>query len=318
MIKNRWLVSLGCALCFSVAAQAAEPPLRILVPFAPGGGVDSLTRLIARQLEQSLDRQVIVENRPGGNGVVATNVVARAEPDGNTLIMVGMSHAVNPILVEKLPYDTKQDLTAVTMVATSPLVLVTSLDKPYNDVGELLAYARENPGAVAYGSGGNGSSAHMAGVMLASVTGIDIEHIAYQGTAAAYPDLVSGRLPLLIDNTVIPLRMRSDNKIKILGATTAQRSQLLSDIPTLQEQGVKDFDVGAWFGVVAPGGSPDAVLARLADAINATLETEQVQEAFKTQGLEAAGTSPAEFAAFVDAEIDRWSAVMAPPSNASR
>lgn len=303
-----------CTLQSVAWAQPAGEPLRILVPLAAGGGVDAITRIIARELEGQLHRPVVVENRTGGNGVVATTAVARAKPDGNTLIMVGMSHAVNPSLVDKLPYDTARDLAEVTMVATSPLVLLTHAQAPYKNVAELIAYARKNPGAVTYGIGGTGSSSHMAGLMFSAAAGITMEPVAYQGTAVAYPDLISGRLPLLIDNSVIPVRMENEGKVRLLAVTTPKRSTALPRTPTLAESGLAGYDVGAWFGVVAPGGTPAATLAQLAQAINATLKSEQVREAFKAQGMEPVGSTPAEFSRLVDVEIQRWAQVVKPPA----
>lgn len=300
------------------AAQAAEfpgKPLRFIVPYPPGGPLDTMARLLAEKVRASLGQPVIVENKAGAGGNIGADLIARAAPDGYTLGMAAVAtHAINPWLFSNLPYDPVKDFAPVTIVASVPNVLVINLAfAEKNDIktlGDLIAYAKKNPGKMNYGSGGNGSAGHLSGELLKARAGISVEHIPYQGAAPAQLALLSGQSDFMFDNLAAAAPLIKDGKVKALAVTTAKRSSLLADVPTVQESGVQGFDLGTWFGVVTTGGAPADVVAKLNKAYSEALNQPDVRERLLTMGSEATPMSPQAFADFVKSEKDKYQEIV--------
>ncbi|MBK8062709.1 MAG: tripartite tricarboxylate transporter substrate binding protein [Betaproteobacteria bacterium] len=313
--KRKLIVGAVAALFTAVAApawaQAGFPskPITFIVPFAPGGATDLMTRLIAQKMAASLGQSVVVENRPGANAIVGTNAVAKAAPDGHTLVMCAFGHATNPYLVAKLPYDTLKDIAPVSLAVTGPHMLAVNPGVPAANLKELIAYGKANPGKLNFASGGIGSSQHFSGELFKSMAGIDMTHIAYKGTAPAFADLISGNVSLIFDNLVLPLQNVKSGKLKALAVTGKQRSPLAPDVPTVSET-IPGFESGIWHGVLTTGGTPKAVVDRLAAEVNKALAAPDLRENFQKQGLDPVGTTPEQFDQFIRAEMAKWSKII--------
>jgi len=314
------LAGAACAAAFALPAQAQQAgfpakPLRFVVPYPPGGPLDSMARLLAEKVRASLGQPVIVENKAGAGGNIGADLIAKAAPDGYTLGMGAVAtHAINPWLFANLPYDPIKDFAPVTLVASVPNVLVVNLDfAARNGIGslaDLIAYARRNPGKLNYGSGGNGSAGHLSGELLKARAGIQAEHIPYQGAAPAQLALLSGQSDFMFDNLAASAPLIRDGKVKALAVTTARRSSLLADVPTVQEAGVQGFDLGTWFGVMTTGGTPPAVVDKLNKAYSEALQQPDVRERLLTMGSEAVPMSAQQFADFVRAEKDKYQEIV--------
>ncbi|MDQ8033557.1 MAG: tripartite tricarboxylate transporter substrate binding protein, partial [Bordetella sp.] len=303
----------------SAPAHAADDypnkPLRFVVPYPPGGPLDTMARLLAEKVRASLGQPVIVENRGGAGGNIGADLAAKAQPDGYTLVMGAVAtHAINPFLFANLPYDPIKDFAPVTIVASVPNVLVMNNDfatkNKIGSVADLIQYAKANPGKLNYGSGGNGSAGHLAGELLKARAGIAVEHIPYQGAAPAQLALLSGQSDFMFDNLAASAPLIKDGKVKALAVTTAKRSSLLADVPTLDEAGVKGFDLGTWFGVFTTGGTPAPVVEKLNKAYADALRQPDVRQRLLTMGSEAEPMTSAEFAAFVKAEKDKYQEIV--------
>lgn len=297
----------------AVAQGDAFPtkPLRFVVPYPPGGPLDSMARLLAEKVRESLGQPIIVENRSGAGGNIGADLVAKAAPDGYTLVMGAVAtHAINPWLFANLPYDPVKDFAPVTIVASVPNVLVMNLEfaekNNIQNLGDLLAYAKKNPGRLNYGSGGNGSAGHLSGELLKARAGIAAEHIPYQGAAPAQLALLSGQSDFMFDNLAAAAPLIKDGKVKALAVTTAKRSSLLADVPTVEEAGVKGFDLGTWFGVFTTGGTPADVVARLNKAYADAMRLPDVRQRLLTMGSEAEPMTADAFAAFVKQEMAKY------------
>lgn len=301
----------------AVAQGDAFPtkPLRFVVPYPPGGPLDSMARLLAEKVRESLGQPIIVENRSGAGGNIGADLVAKAAPDGYTLVMGAVAtHAINPWLFANLPYDPVKDFAPVTIVASVPNVLVMNLEfaekNGIQNLGDLLAYARKNPGRLNYGSGGNGSAGHLSGELLKARAGIAAEHIPYQGAAPAQLALLSGQSDFMFDNLAAAAPLIKDGKVKALAVTTAKRSSLLADVPTVEEAGVKGFDLGTWFGVFTTGGTPADVVARLNKAYADAMRLPDVRQRLLTMGSEAEPMTADAFAAFVKQEMAKYQEIV--------
>ncbi|AHV94263.1 Bug family tripartite tricarboxylate transporter substrate binding protein [Bordetella holmesii] len=307
----------GLSLLAPAAAQTDFPnkPLRFIVPYPPGGPLDTMARLLAEKVRDSLGQPVIVENKASAGGNIGADLVAKAAPDGYTLVMGAVAtHAINPFLFANLPYDPVKDFAPITIVASVPNVLVMNVDfaqkNNINNVADLVAYAKKNPGRLNYGSGGNGSAGHLSGELLKARAGIAAEHIPYQGAAPAQLALLSGQSDFMFDNLAASAPLIKDGKVKALAVTTAKRSSLLPDVPTVEESGVKGFDLGTWFGVFVPGATPAPVVAKLNKAYTDALNRPEVRQRLLTMGSEQAPMSAEDFAAFVKAEKDKYGEIV--------
>ena len=307
-----------CAAMIVLGAVAVHPaelfaqayptrPVRLVVPYTAGGSSDFVGRLMAQKLSDGLGQPVTVDNRPGVAGITGTDIVAKSEPDGYTLALVGMTtHAANPALYKKLPYDPIKDFAPISVAIVSPLVLVVHPDVPAKNVRELIAHAKANPGKVNFGSAGVGNTLHLAGELFKSRAGIDIVHVPYKGASAALNDLLGGRVQMMIDLVQTPLAHIQAGKLRALGTTGTERLSLLPDVPTIAEQGLPGFQFATWIGIAAPAGTPKPIVDRLHAEMTKVLAMPDVQAAFGKQGMQVAPSpSPEAFGELMRSERDR-------------
>jgi tripartite-type tricarboxylate transporter receptor subunit TctC len=310
------LVAAGGAIALSCAALAvAQPaypsrPIRIISPFAPGGGNDILSRAVAQKLTESLRQQVVVENRPGANGIIGTEAAARSAPDGYTIILVPSGHAVNASLYRKLPYDSLKDFTPITLAGSSPLVLAVHPSIPARSVGELVALARRRPGQLSYGSAGVGSSGHLAGALFETLTGTSMVHVPYKGMGIVVSDLIGGQVSLTFGTSLSVVPHVVSARLRALATTGAARSPALPDLPTVAESGVAGYEASLWYGFVGPARLPPEIVRRLNADISAVLALAEVRERLASQGVDARSSTPDEFARLLAADIERWAGVV--------
>ena len=282
-----------------------EKPVRLIVPFAAGGGTDILARMVAHKLAEGWGRNVVVDNRPGGGSVIGSELVARSTPDGYTLLLTANPHTSNPVLIAKLPYDTLRDFSAVTMLASAPLLLVVHPSVPARSVSELVAYAKARPNQLNYASSGNGGPQHLAGEMFRQMAGVQWLHVPYKGTAPATTDLIGGQVQAAFSSLLTVLPHTKAGKLRPLGISSATRSEAYPELPTIAESGVPGFEVTTWYGVLAPGATPRAVVSKIHADIARALATPEVRERLARDGLQAVGSKPDEYAAFIRQEIEK-------------
>lgn len=306
------LLGIGCGIAIIAAAVASEAaeypvkPVRIVVPFAPGGGPDTLARIVAPKLTALWGQQVVVDNRAGANSVIGTELVARAPADGYTLLMVSAAFSINPALYPKLPYDSAADLAPVGMVASYPVILVVHPSVPAKSVRELVALARTNPGKLTYGSGGNGSSSHLAMELFRSMTHIAVVHVPYRSAGPAMVDLLGGHVAQMFATLPTALGHVKSGKVRPLAVGGSRRVAELPNVPTVSEAGVTGYEASGWGGVLAPGGVPQALLKQISDAITKALQDPQIQERLKADGAEPVGSSPEAFGSVIRADTAKW------------
>lgn len=294
-------------------AQTEYPskPLKFVVPYPPGGPLDTMARLLAEKAKPSLGQPVVVENKPGAGGNIGADAVAKAAPDGYTLVMGAVAtHAINPWLYSSIPYDPVKDFAPVMLVASVPNVLIINKDfaaqNKINSVADLIAYGKNNPGKLNYGSGGNGSAGHLAGELLKARTKIDAVHVPYQGASPAQLALLSGQTQFMFDNQAAAAGLIKDGKVNALAVTTGKRSVVLKDLPTMEEAGVKPFDIGTWFGVFTTGGTPAPVVDKLHKAYVSAMSDPEVIKRLETMGSNATMLTPTQFADLVKQERDKY------------
>jgi tripartite-type tricarboxylate transporter receptor subunit TctC len=284
-------------------------PVRIVVPYAPGGTTDIVARMIAERISGPLGQSVLVENRPGGGAVIGSEMVARAAPDGHTLLMAtNGSHGINPAIFRRLSYDPVRDFAPISMLAAVPLVLVVPSAVPVNNIAELVAYLKSRSDTQSYGSAGIGSSGHLAGEMYKRLAGVTPEHIPYRGDAALMPDLIAGRLVFAFANLPGAIGFVRVGNLRALAVTGDTRSTALPDVSTMREAGLPDFQVDPWYGLLAPAGTPLAVVTRLYELSVAALREPAAVDQLRSLGAQVIGKSPAEFAAALASDIARYTA----------
>jgi tripartite-type tricarboxylate transporter receptor subunit TctC len=307
MKMARLLAPLCIALCAgSVLAQYPNRPLRLVVPFPPGGAVDTLGRAIALNARETFGQNIIVDNRPGFGGAVGSELAAKSTPDGYTLLMGSTSTiSINPTLYSKLAYK-PTDFAPVTLVAFVPHLLVASMSVPATNLKEFIAYAKARPGELQYGSAGSGTPHHIALEMFKQMTGTNLLHVPYKGTAPAVLDLLPGRVHVMSAEVLAVLPHARAGKLRALGIATPKRNQVAPDIPTVSEAGVPGFEVTSWYGVLVPAGSPREIVAQLSRGIAKSLATPDMQQRFADLGATPVGNTPEEFAAFVKREQAKW------------
>lgn len=317
-LRRILLLALGLgSVSFGAIAHAQSSndwptkPIRFVVPYPPGGPLDTMARVLAEQVKPTLGQSVIVENRPGAGGNIGADLIAKAQPDGYTLVMGAVAtHAINPALYSKIPYDAVRDFAPVALVAAVPNVLI--VNKEFADkhsirtLQDLVKYALAHPGKLNYGSGGSGSAGHLAGELLAARTQIKAVHIPYQGAAPAKLALLSGQSEFMFDNLASAASLIKEGKVVALAVTTDQRSDILPEVPTVQQAGVKPFDIGTWFGVFTTAGTPPAVIAKLHQAYSTALADPAVQTRLKQMGSNAAALTPTQFAEMVVQERQKY------------
>jgi tripartite-type tricarboxylate transporter receptor subunit TctC len=307
-----WLV-IATALGFSFAASAQSfpsKPIRLIVPFTAGGGTDISARIVGQKLSERLGVGIVVDNRTGAGGIIGTEIVAKAVPDGYTLVLVSSSHAINPSLHRKLPYDTVKDFAPVALVVLSPGMLVVNNSVPAHTVKEFVEWVRSKPGQLTYGSAGTATPVHLSMELLKSVEHLDIVHAPYKGAAAAIPDLLGGHIVAMIPSTASVLALVKAGKLRALAVTSRSRTAAAPDVPTMIESGVSDYDASSWYGLLAPAGTPRAIIARLNSETVQVLRMNDVRERLIEQGLDPAGGTPAEFAKKIDDELVKWGRVI--------
>jgi tripartite-type tricarboxylate transporter receptor subunit TctC len=309
------IVRLLLALAATTAgarAQDAYPsrPVHVLVPFAPGGAVDIVARTLGDELSGRWGRAVVVENRSGAGGVLASEAAAKAAPDGYTLIIVAIGHALNPHLYAKLPYDTFNDFTPLSLIGSSPNLLLVRADSPIRTLADLMAAAREKPGQISYGHAGNGTSPHLAGELLKYMAKIDLTPVPYKGGAPALTDLIGGHIPMTFNNIPESIAQIMAGTVRPLGVTTAMRSPVLPDVPTIAESGLPGFDTGVWWGVLGPGGLPPEIKAKLARDFSDAVNTAAVKARLLALGATPIGSSPADFAALIRSDYEKWGPII--------
>jgi tripartite-type tricarboxylate transporter receptor subunit TctC len=291
------------------AADYPDRPVTFIVPFAPAGGTDTLTRLLAAQLQQRLGQPFVVENRPGAGTVIATNFVAKSAPDGYTIMMAVSSLAIDVTLYKSLPYDPAKDLALVALIARVPFVLVVNPSLPVNDVEDLIKLAKERP--LSYGSGGIGAFHHLAAALFANMAGIKMTHVPYHGTAPALTDLMGGYIQLMFSDLGPALPLIKAGKLRALAVTTAQRFAALPDVPPLTDAGVPGFDAAAWQGVIAPAQTPQPILAKLNSELNAIVAMPDISARMADIGMNPVGAGSIEdLQKFLQSEIVRWGKVV--------
>jgi tripartite-type tricarboxylate transporter receptor subunit TctC len=297
-----------CAAAPLAFAQAwPAKPIHFVVPYPAGGPVDSVARLLGQKVGERLQQPVIVENKPGAGGNIGADSVAKSLADGYTILMGAVAtHAINPTLYASIPYDAAKDFAPITQVASTPNVLVVHPSLPAHSVAELVAYARKNPGKLNFGSGSSGSAGHLAGELMKSMAGIDMTHVPYKGAAPAMQDLVAGRLDLMFDNLASAQGQIRAGTVRALAVTTAKRSTLAPDIPTIGESGLPGFDISTWFGVFAPAATPAPIVSRLHDEFAAALASPDVREKMLALGAEPVSSTPKEFAAYIESEARKY------------
>jgi len=285
-------------------------PVTVIVPFAVGGSTDIVARIVAQELSTSLGKQVIVDNRTGGGGVIGWGAVARAAPDGYTLLTEELSFAIAAGLVPNLPYDPKKAFAQITNAVSVPHVLVVNPSVKANTVKELIAYAKADPGKLNYGSGGNGTNTHVGGELFKSLTGVEMTHVPYRGAGAAIQDLIAGQVQVLVTSVPTALPHIKSGKLRALMVTSEKRVAVLPDVPSAAEAGVPRMLMDFWIGFAAPAGTPQPVIERLNKEIVAALAAPATKKRLAELGLEPVGSTPAQTTKLVDDEIQRWSAVV--------
>ena len=304
---------LSCALPLAAHADSTFPskPIRIVVPYAAGGTTDMLARVVGRHMSDALKTPVIVDNKPGANGMLGSSIVAKAAPDGYTLgIATPGNHAANASLYKEVPYDTIKDFTAVSQAVNSPMVLIAHPSLGVKTVAELITKAKAEPGKIIYASGGTGSSMHLAMEQFAKMAGIQMNHVPYKGSGNSYMDLLSGRVSLLMD--IIPQalpRIRS-NELLALGVASPQRLPELPNTPTIDESGVKGYTAGSWYGFVAPAKMPKDVLAKLNTAINNALRSPEITKQLQEAGLQVVAGTPEQFQSLITSEVGKYGQII--------
>ncbi len=305
---------IACLLVAVAPAALAQPdypnrPIRLIVTVPPGGAADFIARLVGGRVGEALGQTVVVENRGGAGGTIAADAVAKAAPDGYTLLQNSITtHGIGPHLYSRLPYDPVKDFAPVSMLATLPLIMAVNADLPFRTVDELIAYGKANP--MSFASSGNGGAPHMAGELFKSVTGIDMLHVPYKGSGPAVADLIGGRVQVMFDAAPSLIAHVKSGKLRVLAAASPQRNRLLPGVPTFAELGLPRIAVALWYGVLAPAGTPRLVVEKLNREIAKALEAPDVRERLLGQGADPAPGTPEAFAAFMRDEMAKWAPVV--------
>jgi tripartite-type tricarboxylate transporter receptor subunit TctC len=296
----------------SAHAQSGYPskPVRMLVPFGAGGPADIYARIVAQRVSEPLGQQVVVEDRPGAGSVVGTEAVARSAPDGHTLLVISNTHPINETLYPKLPYNLLRDFTAITQINVMPNVLVVRPDAPFKSVQDLIAYAKANPGKLNYASSGSGTPYHLAAELFKAMTGTSIVHIPHKASGEARASVLGGQTNLMFDSLPTTHQQVNAGKLRALGITSTRRSPLLPNVPTVAEAGVSGYEADLWLGLLAPAGTPPAVVNRLNAETVKVLHRPDVRELFAKDGTEPIGNTPQQFAAVLKEQVEKWGKVV--------
>jgi tripartite-type tricarboxylate transporter receptor subunit TctC len=299
----------GALLPFAARAQAPEwpsRPVRFIVPYPPGGPTDIMGRIVAQAVQGPLSQPFVVENRAGANGLIGSEQAARAAPDGSTFLVNASAHVIVPHLTPNMPIDVLADFAPVTNIAAVPLWLVVNPALPVRSVAEFIAYARANPGRIAYASSSQGGAPHLAGELFKLMTGTDLVHVPYRGSGPAGQDLIAGTVQAMFDSVPASAGAVRDGRLRALGVTTRNRIAPFPDLPTIAEAGVPGYEISTWYGIWAPARTPPAIIARLQQAVATAARNPETRARFDALGAEPVADSPEDYARFVRAEYDRW------------
>lgn len=307
-----WAISVCLVACAPMALAQQFPirPVHIIVPYPPGGGTDTLGRIVGRKLNERWEQPVVIENRAGGDGVIGVHRASRAQADGYTVALIIQTHAVLPSLKRRLPYDLLRDFAPVIAFAELPLVIVANHALPVKSIRELVALAKARPGELDFAGAGIGGGAHLGGELFNHLAGIKMTYIPYKGTGPALVDLAGGHVQLMFAGVSGAMPYVQSGKLRPLAVTSSKRVRVLPDVPTVIESGVRDYEVTIWYGMVVRAGTPLTVIDRLASDINAVIGATDTAQAFANQGAQVIYKGPAEFRAFLDREIKRWGMVV--------
>jgi tripartite-type tricarboxylate transporter receptor subunit TctC len=295
---------------FGQAPSYPARPIRLIVPFAPGSGTDIVARTLAPKLSESMGQQVVVDNRSGAGGIIGTDIVAKAAPEGYTILFALSSHAINASLFKKLPYDTRKDFAPVTQLISGPLLLVANPALPVSSAKELIAYVKSKPGQLSYASGGIGSPPHLAGELFRSMTGLDLVHVPFSGGLPALTATVGGQTALYFAGTASAMPFVKPGRLKGLAVTGKTRSSMFPDTPTLHEVGVSGYEIDQWYAILATAGTPRPVIARLHAEFAKALKAPDTRERLLGMGVEPVGSTPEAFAAYLAADIEKYAKVV--------
>jgi tripartite-type tricarboxylate transporter receptor subunit TctC len=313
MIRFVRAAAAALAALIALGAQAEtypSRPVKIIVPFGPGGFTDVVARILQTQLASALGQPVVIENKPGAGSTIGTGEVARAKPDGYTLAMVSTTHTITPSIYRKMPYDALADFTPVMKIAEGPYVLVVHPSLPAKNVKELVALAKAQPGKIDFASSGNGSSQHLVGALFAQMAGVKLNHVPYKGSGQAMQDLVGGQVMVSFVGGPNAVPYLANGRLRALGVTTGKRSADLPDIPTIDEAGVAGFDATLWLGLLAPPGTPADIVAKIREGVTKALSTPEARKLVNSAGVDVALSTPEEFAALLKSELERWARVV--------
>jgi tripartite-type tricarboxylate transporter receptor subunit TctC len=294
-------------------AQSNYPnkPIRLVVPFPPGGGTDILARVIGQKLSESLGQAVVVDNKPGAGGNIGVDAVAKSQPDGYTMVIGQTSNlAVNPTLYPKLPYDPIKDLAPISLVASAPLVMVVAAGSPLKSLDDVITAAKAKPGDVTFASPGSGTVAHLSGELLQQAANVKFQHIPYKGAAQALTDLTGGQVQLYMSSVPTALSQIKGGRIRPLVVTSTKRLADLPDVPTVAESGFKDFETSTWFGLLVRAGTPQTIISKLNSEVNRVLQMPEVREKFASEGAEVVSGTPQQFGDLMKQEIEKWGLVV--------
>ena len=317
MNPSRLLQSCCLALALALAASAApaadwapKRPVRLIVPFPPGGAVDSVARIIVVGLPERLGQQVVIDNRGGANAIIGSEIVARAPPDGQTLLIVPSGHAITPSVTKKLPYDGLRDFASVGLVGNGSYVLVVGPSVPAKTIGDFVALAKAKPGQLNYASTGHGNATHLAGELFKVLAGVDVVNVYYKGGGPAMTDVMGGHVSAFFAGVSSSTPHIKAGKLRALGVTTVRRSSALPDVPTIAESGLPGYEVDGWYGLLAPAATPEAVIARLNRDLRQQVSTPETKERLLAVGIEASASTPVEFRDRIARDMKRWSEVV--------
>jgi tripartite-type tricarboxylate transporter receptor subunit TctC len=307
-MASKLIAAMGCILFASTCIAAyPERPIRLVVPAAPGGAIDVVGRIVGQKLAEVLGGNVLIDNRAGANNIIGTEIVSRAVPDGYTLLITAGAHTINPAVYRKLPYDTLRDFEAISHIANSGgLVMVVHPSFPARSVAQLIDAARAAPGKIAYGSAGVGNSMHLAGELFQTMTGVRMTHVPYKGGGPAVSELLGGQIQLLFGPSPVVMPMVQAGRLRPLAFTGRKRSPELPDLPTVDEAGVKGFEMSGWYGLYAPRGTPRAIVEQLSVVMRKVVQMPDTRERFAALNLEPVGSTPEEFGAFLKKDIEKY------------